>query len=296
MMSAIKSFSVGNGDMFYIHHNSDNFTIIDCCLDDENKEVILDEIVSKKRSKGITRFISTHPDEDHIRGLEILDEKIRIVNFYCVENKATKDDETDSFRRYCELRDDAKKAFYISNGCSRRWMNRGDEARKSSGVNVLWPKLENQHFKEELDKAEEGESPNNISPIISYTYNENVIALWMGDLETEFMEKIEDEVDFEEVAVLFAPHHGRDSGKIPESILEKLKPKIIVIGEAPSEHLNYYPGYNTITQNSAGDIVFDIDEDGVHVFTSNEYEADFLEDKSWSLKGYFYAGSLILDK
>ncbi|CAM4346215.1 hypothetical protein COEX109129_19890 [Corallococcus exiguus] len=31
-MSIIKSFSVGNGDMFYIKHNSDNFTIIDCNL------------------------------------------------------------------------------------------------------------------------------------------------------------------------------------------------------------------------------------------------------------------------
>ena len=29
-MSIIKSFSVGEGDMFYIQHNSDNFTVIDC--------------------------------------------------------------------------------------------------------------------------------------------------------------------------------------------------------------------------------------------------------------------------
>ena len=27
-MSIIKSFSVGDGDMFYIDHNSDNFSII----------------------------------------------------------------------------------------------------------------------------------------------------------------------------------------------------------------------------------------------------------------------------
>lgn len=30
-MSVVKSFSVGEGDMFYIDHNSDNFTTIDCC-------------------------------------------------------------------------------------------------------------------------------------------------------------------------------------------------------------------------------------------------------------------------
>jgi hypothetical protein len=32
-MSIVKSFSVGDGDMFYILHNSSNFTIIDCFID-----------------------------------------------------------------------------------------------------------------------------------------------------------------------------------------------------------------------------------------------------------------------
>ena len=75
-MSTIKSYSVGNGDMFYIDHNSDNFTIIDCCLSSENEEAILAEIDYLKSQKGITRFISTHPDDDHIRGLELLDARI----------------------------------------------------------------------------------------------------------------------------------------------------------------------------------------------------------------------------
>ena len=44
IMSIIKSFSVGNGDMFYIKHNSDNFTIIDCYLKMDNKDQIIEEI------------------------------------------------------------------------------------------------------------------------------------------------------------------------------------------------------------------------------------------------------------
>lgn len=83
-MSTIKSYSVGHGDMFYIEHGSDNFTIIDCCLDDDTQKEILDEIASLSKQKGITRFISTHPDDDHVRGLKLLDEKISIANFYCV--------------------------------------------------------------------------------------------------------------------------------------------------------------------------------------------------------------------
>lgn len=111
-MSIIKSFSVGNGDTFYIKHGSDNFTIIDCNLEDENKESITDEIINESKDKGIRRFISTHPDEDHIKGIDYLDEIININNFYCVKNNATKEDESSSFKKYKELRD-SEDAFYI---------------------------------------------------------------------------------------------------------------------------------------------------------------------------------------
>ena len=42
-MSIIKSFSVGNGDTFYIKHGNDSFTVIDCCLDESNINDIIDE-------------------------------------------------------------------------------------------------------------------------------------------------------------------------------------------------------------------------------------------------------------
>jgi hypothetical protein len=66
--------------------------------------------------------------------------------------------------------------------------------------------------------------------------------MWMGDLETDFMEKIANEVSWPKVEILFAPHHARNSGRVPHSLLDQLKPRIIVIGEAPSRHLHYYGG------------------------------------------------------
>ena len=86
-MSIIKSFSVGNGDLFYINHGSDNFTVIDCNLQDDRKEEIMDEISNLGNAKGIMRFISTHPDEDHFHGIEYFDERFSIINFYCVKNE-----------------------------------------------------------------------------------------------------------------------------------------------------------------------------------------------------------------
>jgi len=293
-MSTIKSYSVGNGDMYYIDHNTDNFSIIDCCLGDDNdKDAILEEVSALRKQNGITRFISTHPDEDHIRGLELLDKKIKILNFYCVKNSATKPEQTDSFDKYCELRD-SEKAFLIYKGCTRRWMNLKSEERGQAGINILWPKTDNEDFKAALDAAGGGESANNISAVIKYSVNGGVTALWMGDLETEFMEAVEADFDLPAVDILFAPHHGRESGRIPDSMLAKMNPKIIVVGEAPSDHLHYYPDYNTITQNTAGDIVFECRTGKVHVFTSNEYEVDFLDNESWSLEGYHYVGTLNL--
>lgn len=279
-MSLIKSISVGNGDMFYIKHESSNFTIIDCNMDDTNKEKITNEIINESSEKDIIRFISTHPDEDHIHGLRYLDDKIGILNFYCVANNATKEDETEDFKRYKELRDSETKSFYIFQGCSRCWMNQNDYEKKygSSGINILWPNTENKYYKAELINVKNGESPNNISPIIEYSLNNGVTALWFGDLENSFMEKIKNEIRLPKADVIFAPHHGRKSGKIPKEWMDSIKPKMVIIGEASSEKIDYLSGYNTITQNTAGDIVLDCNLDIVDVYVTNEnYSVTFLE-------------------
>lgn len=306
-MTIVKSFSVGNGDMFAIRHASDNFTIIDCCLTNENKDNILRDIEVLGRGKSIHRFISTHPDEDHILGLELLDAQKEILNFYCVENQATKKqiqpEHKASFDKYFELKNDKKKSFYIKQGCSRRWMNLSNEERESANIDILFPDRSNEYFRQALINARNGASPNNISPIIKCVC-ENFTFMWMGDLETNFMEKIENNVDLCKVNVLFVPHHGRDTGKVPKSWLEVLDPDLIIIGEAPSEHLNYYNGYNTITQNSAGDITFFLNSNSLQVyvqkssyyttFKGQKYEANGLY--TTKIKGNdFILGYKILD-
>lgn len=293
-MSLIKSFSVGNGDMFYIKHFSDNFTIIDCCLPDDTKDDIIFEIKTESKNKNITRFISTHPDDDHIHGLKYFDDNISIVNFYCVNNSATKSDETDDFIHYCSLRDSTKKAYYLYEGCSRKWMNIGDDERGSAGINILWPNTSNEYFIDALDLAANSGNPNNISPIVKYAVNDGVTVLWFGDLENSFMENIKDDVDLPNADIIFAPHHGRKSGQIPTEWLEAIEPKIIVIGEAPSKTLKYYNNYNTITQNSAGDIVFDCG-DNVDIYVSNyNYSVNFLSNKNKSNTYGSYIGTLVL--
>ena len=291
-MSIIKSFAVGLGDMFYINHGSDNFTIIDCFLNEENTDIILGQVGPLSRAKGITRFISTHPDDDHIRGLEALDDEIDIVNFYVVRNKVTKEEDTESFQKYCELRDDTKKAFYIYKACSRKWMNLEGDDRGSSGINILWPDVANKHFKQALADAEAGASPNNISAIIRYFLTDGAKVIWFGDMHREFMELIENDFDTSPIDIAFAPHHGRRTGRIPTSVLKKLSPKIVILGEAAVEDLDHYTGYNRIPQNIAGDIILECVEHKVHIFTSKPCTAAFLDNENKVLDGAHYLGTL----
>ncbi|TKB23486.1 hypothetical protein FCL47_22285 [Desulfopila sp. IMCC35006] len=293
-MPVIKSFAVGEGDMFYIRHGSDNFTIIDCDLSEENSGRIIEEITSAAMDKGICRFVCTHPDEDHFGGIHLLDDAMPINNFYVVKNQAIKDEETTSFTRYCQLRD-GNKAFYIYKGCSRKWMNITDDDRGSAGIRVLWPDTSNSFFKDALAECNAGESHNNTSAVIQYSIENGASFLWLGDLETEFMENIADSINLTKTTIVFASHHGRASGKIPDSWLKKLDPQIIVIGEAPSRHLDYYTGYNTITQNRAGDITMDCVEQKIHFYTSNhKYENAYLVDEKMSDYQY-YVGSITVE-
>ncbi len=294
-MSIIKSLSVGNGDMFYIKHNSDNFTSIDCCLSEDNKKDIVDEIKEEKKGKGIFRFISTHPDEDHIQKLDYFDDEIGIDNFYVVKNETTKSIETDGFKRYKKLHN-SDKAFYIEKGSSRKWMNIGDETRGSSGLSILWPIRSNEHFKTALENAKNGQTPNNISCIIKYSLEDGVTAIWMGDLETDFMENIKDEITLPKTNILFAPHHGRKSGKIPQEWIDQMDPDIIVMGEANANDSDYasYPNHNKIRQNSAKNITFECITNKIHIYSSNiNYSVDFLD---WEYQNTFdyYIGTLNL--
>ena len=182
-MSVIKSFSVGDGDLCYIRHSSDNFSIIDCNLTGNRDDEIFDELVKQSKDKGVTRYISTHPDQDHFEGIEKIDDRMSVRNFYVVKNQAIKEKESESFKLYKKLRD-GDRAYYIHKGCTRKWMNRGDDVRGSSGISVLWPDTKNKYFKEALEQCNSGESYNNVSAVVRYELSDGASFMWLGDLET----------------------------------------------------------------------------------------------------------------
>ena len=175
-------------------------------------------------------------------------------------------------------------------------MNQGDDIRGSSGINIKWPDTTNTDFLNALQDAKNGLSPNNICPIITYSLNNNINVYWFGDLETDYINNIKDKINWTEADVVFASHHGRSSGRIPNEILEKIKPKVVIIGEAPSENLDYYTGYETITQNTAENIVIICEDNTSDFYVSNSNyrtpPANLKMIYGKYFEGYTYIGSL----
>ncbi|MDZ7770160.1 MAG: hypothetical protein U5K38_14310 [Woeseiaceae bacterium] len=173
------------------------------------------------------------------------------------------------------------------------------DERVRRDARFCWPHVlsrdtSNEDFKAALAAAENAGNANNTSIILRYSVEDSCSFLFMGDMETDMIEKIEDDVNWPSIDVLFAPHHGRSSATVPSSILHKMDPESLVLGEAPSQHLQYYPGYNTISQNSAKNIVFEADTGWVHIYSSNQnYSVNFLVNLQRDpYKGCRYIGSL----
>lgn len=309
-MSIVKSFSFPygelRGDTFYISHDSNNFTMIDCYLKDGDdascrKQEIIKEIIDKSNNR-ICRFISTHPDNDHILGLEELDKQWPITNFYAVKNDIPADKNNPSLSKYKELMEN--KNFTIRKGIKRSWLNQTTDENGSSGLEFLWPVDTNETFKNELQKVANGESPNNICCILTYSVENGAKYMWMGDLETNMQQEVFDTFKGEipQVDILFQPHHGRKSGAVPKDLLKALAPKLIIIGNAPSEHVDYGDSQMTITQNTAGDIIFKNEGNEVHIYTANEinnkptclYYKKAIEDEKDENGNviYYYTGTL----
>ena len=166
----------------------------------------------------------------------------------------------------------------------------------SAGINILWPDTENKEFKKILTDVNEGKESNNISPIIKYSQTEGVNVLWFGDMEHDFMDLIKEGIHLPNADVIFAPHHGRLSGAIPKKWLNDIQPKVIIIGEADSTLINYYQGYNTITQNSAKDITMMCDGKKIHFYCSNPNYGirPFFNNESKNNSEGYYIGTLNL--
>jgi len=241
------------------------------------------DYLRKFKIEDIFRFIITHPDMDHLDGIKDLFSEFTITNTWDTDNNKELDLKTfpnkfnsEDWKFYTDLRDGkytSTKRLTYNAGDSNSYFN-------EDNIKILSPpsKLVKQANKD-------GGDIHDLSYVILFTAPKKGGGEWKiifaGDSHDNTWDYIITNYknDVTNIDVLFAPHHGRDS-KRDYDFLKTLTPSVTLFGNASSEHLAYtcYPE-TRITNNQAGYVVIDINEDRLLFLVKNKEFADNYKNK-----------------
>lgn len=234
---------------------------------------------------SIFRFILTHADMDHLDGLDVLMSKIPVNVFWETgvrRNKPSfdgpcpyKEEDWDRYQKIVERKQDGITVLSHLAGSRFQFANRGTEANTGGdGLYILAPDSEL------VKAATQNGDVNDGSYVLLYRTGSHKIII-PGDAHDETWKYVIEhhKEDVANCSVLFAPHHGRKSGR-DFSFLDVLKPKVTFFGCAESGNLAYnswyYRGLRVITNNQAGNIVMDCSPEQIDLYVENVAYAESL--------------------
>ena len=264
-MPKIHCLTVGQGDCTLIEHGSGRLSMIDICGGNIGRTSHTHAtLIESANIKGnfrmcncptnpldyldandfdeIWRFISTHPDMDHLDGFNNLMDNVSVCNFWDHGAKKNKPNfsgnrflEVD-WDRYVKVRDKKEtgtKVIEVQQGRKFKYANDDDELKNGDCITICAPS------DELIRKCNNSQDFNNASYIIVYRATGGKVVL-AGDADDDAWECAIEKYPklLQNVGFLLAPHHGRDSGR-DRSFLSHLNPRFSLLGCAPSEHLAY---------------------------------------------------------
>lgn len=248
----IHFLDVGHGDCTIIEHPSGRITVIDLNETNYKSCILYIKALLSKRSNNIShRYIQTHPDMDHMRGLSRLLSEFDILNFWDTKNTKTISNFTSNSDRldwlaYTYFPEDKKR--YYERGHSCLYLNQDN-------IEILSPSRATTY------EANNQENQNNHSYILRITHGKASIVLG-GDAESKVWDDLAEQGLLRKCTVLKAPHHGRDSGYSSEA-LKYLRPQHIVtsVGKKPETdaHAKYSNHSKVYSTCHHGNIILKID-------------------------------------
>ena len=245
--------------------------------------------------RSLFRFISTHPDMDHLDGFNQLANGILIANFWDSGTRKSKPDfegspyKKEDWDRYVKFRDGKESGVNrvsCLSGSQFEYANKDDEGKCGDGLYILAP---NQEL---VNDANQTEDFNDCSYVILYRSSGGNIII-AGDAHDRtwqyILENYKD--DIKNCKFLLAPHHGRKSGR-DYSFLDAMKPNLTLFGCAPSEHLAYsawnYRNLAYVTRNQCGNMMLKTREGCLDVYIENEkFAREVYSDTFQNGSGYF---------
>jgi competence protein ComEC len=227
------------------------------------------------KQKSVFRFIITHPDMDHMTGLNrfVNVEKRPILNFWHSGNNdfnlasTTKEEwdnspyEKEDWQTYKQLRASSKDPKSLQN-------YRGDTGNywTQDGIEILSP------TKELETLAVEKQQANILSMVLRLSYKGRSVVIGGDATAEESWPDIYQSIDLTGVDVLKASHHGRKSGYHRESV-KAMSPWLTItsVGDRNHDATDSYRRYSdyTVSLRKSGDIRITIQDDGKLLYSAN---------------------------
>lgn len=231
---------------------------------------------NKYPNNSVFRYIQTHPDFDHMRGLDALKKSGRqVLNFWDTEHTRQWNDEKDQesdkadWDAYQEYKGGTRcTVLKLYRDAKGKYWNQDDTGNGGgNGLHILSPTPELVK-----DHDEDGER-NNLSYVLQYKFANRTI-IFGGDAEQTAWDSIYKKYgEGLKCDVLKASHHGRDTGYHQESV-KAMSPEftIVSVGKKPeSDASNKYRTYskNVWSTRWWGDMTLTIDSDGKMSWTAS---------------------------
>ena len=302
-MATIHFLNVKQGGCSIIHHNSGRLSVIDVCnakpigAPAPTSETLMAEAsiggirgnfqqkkypinpIAYLRNLGATeifRYIQTHPDMDHMDGIEALFVEFNPLNFWDTENQKQMSEDSwsnspynrNDWEFYRKLRDTAPESeprrLTLLNGATGEFYNN----QGGDGLHILAP------TRELITSGNNSKDYNDCSYVLLYKTS-NYRIVFGGDSHDRTWDHIlaTHKSDVESIDLLIAPHHGRSSGR-SYGFLDVLKPRLTFFGNARSEDLAYgawnYRDLPFITNNQANCMVVGAGDNSLDLYVTNE--------------------------
>jgi competence protein ComEC len=306
-MPQIHYLNVKNGDCSFIKHINGKITVIDVnnayLPSNETRMSEREQLLktfSQEKARGnfnqknnpvnpieylqahdisdVFRMILTHPDMDHMDGIEDFFDTFSPTNFWDTEN--TKELADFSSGRFQESDWDFYKKLRNGNGPGKRlalydgargaYYNQGENGQGSgNGLHILAPTAEL------IALANEEEEWNDSSYVILYRTGDFKV-LFCGDADNDTWDHLlkNHKGDIENIDLLIAPHHGRKSS-CSYDFLKVLNPKVTFFGNADKASHLAHNMFNTldlyvITNNQGNCLIADIQEERMDIYVTHE--------------------------
>ncbi len=233
--------------------------------------------------QSVFRFILTHPDMDHMDGIEAFWKRFGPINFWDTDNTCDKDADfdngspysADDWAFYKKLRAGRGPAgltrLTLYSGNSGQYWNQ-DEAGQSGGdgLYLLAPTVDL------VSHANDCEDFNDCSYVLLYRTGPFRIVFGGDSHDTTWSHILANHKEsVKNVDLLIAPHHGRKSDRNYD-FLSVLQPKMTFFGNASSQDLAYsawnYRKLPFITNNQAGSMIVypNLTDSSLDLYVTNE--------------------------